>query len=197
MVRTMVESARGRPRRSVRAGPVDPLDPVDTLAELGTDAEVDPAVVREIVRICGRTNRAQALAPVRALVHRLDEEGVTGLDAVTLDLGRRARRLVVAVWSAGGDAVFLDGAARLVPGVPAALGPEIGKLLRRRKPQDLPAWAAAAGAARSTSEDVVLALGALVESLVDDLALAMRVERATVETAAWVGRSMPPGRELS
>jgi len=94
----------------------------------------------------------------------------------------------VAVWAAGGDAVFLDGAARLVPGVPAPLGPEIGKVLRRRKPQGLSAWAAAADAARSTSEDVVLALGALVESLVDDLALAMRVERATVETATWTSK---------
>src|SRR5512134_133702 len=147
MVRSMVESARGRPRRSVRAGSVDPIDP---LAELGTDAQVDPAVVREIVRICGRTDRAHALPLVRAQVQRLDGEGVIDLDAVTLDLGRRARRLVVAVWSAGGDAVFLDGSARLVPGVPAPLGPEIGKVLRRRKPQDLPAWAAAASAARST-----------------------------------------------
>jgi hypothetical protein len=94
----------------------------------------------------------------------------------------------MAIWSAGGDAVFLDGAARLVPGVPAPLGPEIGKVLRRRKPQDVSAWAAAASAARTTSEDVVLALGALVESLIDDLALALRVERATVEMATWAVR---------
>jgi hypothetical protein len=188
MVRSMVESAHGRPRRSVRPGSLDPLGSLGSLAELGTDAEVDPAVVQEIVRICGRTDRAHALPVVRALVQRLDRPGGAGLDAVTLDLGRRARRLVVAVWAAGGDTVFLDGAARLVPGVPAPLGPEIGKVLRRRKPQDLSAWAAAAGAARSTSEDVVLALGALVESLVDDLALALRVERATVETATWPTR---------
>jgi hypothetical protein len=171
------------------------LDPLDLLGGLDTDAEVDPAIVREIVRICGRTDRAHALPVVRALVRRLDRPGDAGLDAVTFDLGRRARRLVVAVWSAGGDAVFLDGAARLVPGVPAPLGPEIGKVLRRRKPQDLPAWAAAAGAARSTSEDVVLALGALVESLIDDLALALGVERTTVETATWVAKSTPPGAE--
>ena len=194
MVRPMVESAHGRPRRSVRAGSLDPLD---LLAGLGTDAEVDPAIVREIVRICGRTDRAHALPVVRALAQRLDAQHGAGIDAVTLNLGRRARRLVVAVWSAGGDAVFLDGAARLVPGVPAPLGPEIGKVLRRRKPQDLSAWAAAAGATRSSSEDVVLALGALVESLVDDLALALGVERTTVETAAWVGMSMPPGAEPS
>ena len=184
----MVESAPGRPRRSVRPGSLDPLGPLGPLAELGTDAELDPAVVREIVRICGRTDRAHALPVVRALAQRLDGPGGAGLDAVTLDLGRRARRLVVAVWAAGGDAVFLDGAARLVPGVPAPLGPEIGKVLRRRKPQELSAWSAAAGAARSTSEDVVLALGALVESLVDDLALALHVERATVETATWPNR---------
>ncbi|HEY5876206.1 MAG TPA: hypothetical protein VIT64_12940 [Ilumatobacteraceae bacterium] len=187
----MVESAPGRPRRSVRPGSLGPLGPLGPLAELGTDAVVDPAVVQEVVRICGRTDRAHALPVVRALVQRLDRPGDAGLDDVTLDLGRRARRLVVAVWAAGGEAVFLDGAARLVPGVPAPLGPEIGKVLRRRKPQELSAWAAAAGAARSTSEDVVLALGALVESLVDDLALALRVERATVEAATWPTQTWP------
>jgi hypothetical protein len=170
----------------VRAGALDPF------AELGTDAELDPATVREIVRICGRTDRARALPIVRELVQRFDREGAD-LDALTLDLGRRARRLLVAVWAAGGDAVFLDGAARLVPGVPPRLGPEIGKVLRRRKPQDIAAWAAATGASGSTAEDLVLALGALVESLVDDLALALRVERATVEAATWSGGSVPSG----
>ena len=177
----MAESVPGRPRRVVRLGALDPL------AGLGIDGELDPATVREVVRICGRTDHARALPVVRELVQRLD--GDVAVKGLTLDLGRRARRLLVAVRSAGGDAVFLDGAARLVPGVPTRLGPEVGRVLRRRKPQDVAAWAAAAAAAGSTAEDLVLALGALVESLIDDLALALGVERAAVETATWVGSS--------
>ncbi|MGD9705629.1 MAG: hypothetical protein AB7Q42_16320 [Acidimicrobiia bacterium] len=177
----MAESVPGRPRRSVRPGSLDPLA---GLGGDGGDGDLDPAVVREIVGICGRTDRARALPLVLALVRSLDG---AELDAVAVDLGRRARRLVVAVWAAGGEAVFLDGAARLVPGLPAALGPEIGRLLRRRKEQRDDAWHAAAVAAGATTEDLALALGALVESLVDDLALALAVERDVVGVALWGG----------
>lgn len=161
----------------MRPGSVDPLTSIGTAV-----GEPDPSVVRSIVEVCGRTDRARAVPRIRVLAARLPApEG----DQLAVHLGRRARRLVVAVWAAGGEPVFLDGAARLVGGVPPALGPEVGAVLRRRRDQPLAAWIAAAGAVGSELDDVVVVLGALVESLIDDLAAALGVERTVVEEATW------------
>lgn len=161
----------------VTAGSLDPLAAVATAA-----GDPEPTVVRAVVEVCGRTDHARAAPRVRDLT-----AGAPGLEPAPLaeHLGRRARRLVVAVWAAGGEPVFLDGAARLVPGVPPELGPAVGAVLRRRREQPAAAWVEAAAVARAELDDVVLVLGALVESLIDDLAGALGAGREVVEAAVW------------
>lgn len=156
---------------------------VDPLGQIGPDGSaIDQRVLRSIVELCGRTDRARALPRLHALSAGVPAPATELLAAV---LGVRARRLVVAVWTAGADPVFLDGAARLVPGTPTDLGPAVGRVLRRRREQGVEAWVGVAQAAGCELEEVVLVLGALVESLIDDLSGALDVERAVVERAMW------------
>jgi hypothetical protein len=166
-----------RPRRPSRYDSIDPMASVAT-----KPGEPDPALVRAIVQVCGRTDRARAVPFITA---RLDPASDLALDELVEHLSGRARRLLVAVWAAGGDPTFLDGAARLVPGVPPVLGPEIGRILRRRSEQPVSTWRDAAQSVGGGLEDVAVSLGALVESLIDDLALALQIDRADVESAVW------------
>ena len=179
----MSDDALPRARRTVATGSAEPL------AEVGTEpGDPDPSVVRGIVEICGRTDRSRALDRIGPL---RDELSPLDADDLVAHLGRRARRLVVAVWAAGGDPVFIDGAGRLVSGVPPDLGPAVGQLLRRRVAQGADAWRSAAASAGADADDLVVALGALVESLVDDLAAALDAPRQEVECAVWT--SPPTG----
>lgn len=173
----MSEGAPPRARRTVAPGSTDPL------ADVGTEpGDPDATVVRRIVEICGRTDKARALERTAPLLAELAPLAAADL---AVHLGRRARRLVVAVWAAGGDPVFIDGAGRLVTGVPPDLGPAVGQVLRRRVMQGAEAWLAVAGSAGADADDLVVALGALVESLVDDLAGALDAPRHEVEDAVW------------
>src|SRR5262245_9500157 len=132
----MSEGAPPRARRTIAPGSADPL------AGVGTEpGDPDAAVVRRIVEICGRTDKVRALERTGPLLAALAPP--TPAD-IAGHLGRRARRLVVAVWAAGGDPVFIDGAGRLVTGVPPDLGPAVGQVLRRRVAQGAEAWFTAA-----------------------------------------------------
>lgn len=104
---------------------------------------------------------------------------------VLVDLGTRARVLVRAVRAAGAEPTFLDGAGRLVPGAPGALGPVIGRVLRRRRPQTAAAWREAAVECAATPGQLAAVLGVLIETLIDDLAAAADRPRADIATMVW------------